>query len=85
MKPIEDFNFNSKLYQGKKQYNNSVLKGRYQPSRLGKDNEIIERKSKIVQKSVLETEVIKIGNKKYIFLGNTNDKSLDMYTEVIKQ
>ena len=65
MKLNEYFNFNSKLYQGKKQYNNSVNKDSDQHSRLSKYNMVIERKNK--------TEVIKIGNKKFIFMANSKD------------
>ena len=43
-------------------------------------------KSKIVQKFILETEVSKVGNKKFIFMGNIHqDKNLELYTEMIKK
>ena len=43
-----------------------------------------EKQSKIVQKFLLETEINKVGNKKYIFMEKV-DKNLDKYTEMIKK
>ena len=43
-------------------------------------------KSQIVQKFILEAEVNKVGNKKFMLMGNGQlDKDLDQYTEMIKK
>ena len=70
----EKLNLNGKLFQVKK----SVLKNRPRPIK----NAV--HKSKIVQKFILETEISKATNKKFIFMGG-NETNLDRYTEMVKQ